>query len=112
VFTEPLALTPPSFMVFFSDGGMESGPAGEKTLNEFVSAYKKKLSAKVDVIGHTDSAEASIALSQARADAVRNRPLALGIPSDRIRVIAQDDQHPLAPTAPGVDHRTVELKFG
>ena len=84
------------------DGGMEIGPAGEKTLKEFVSAYKEKLSGKVDFIGHTESAEASIALSQARADAVRNRLLALGIPSDRICVIAQGNQRPLVSTRPGV----------
>jgi outer membrane protein OmpA-like peptidoglycan-associated protein len=102
VFTEPLALTPPTFMVFIFDGGMEIGPAGEKTLKEFVSAYKEKLSGKVDFIGHTESAEASIALSQARADAVRNRLLALGIPSDRICVIAQGNQRPLVSTRPGV----------
>jgi outer membrane protein OmpA-like peptidoglycan-associated protein len=82
--------------------GKLARPAGEKTLKKFVSAYKEKLSGKVDVIGHTESAEASIALSHARADAVRNRLLALGIPSDRIRVIAQGDQHPLVPTRPGV----------
>ena len=55
---------------------------------------------RVSVVAYTDSAEASVALAQARGDAVKNRLVALGVPADSIHVWARGDKSPLVANLP------------
>jgi outer membrane protein OmpA-like peptidoglycan-associated protein len=99
-------------MLFFDLGKVDISPAGEKTIAAFVDAFQKARDGRVQVVGHTDSAEASVVLSRARAVAVKMRLMGSGIPPDRIVDVGNGDDRPLVATPPGKrepQNRRVEL---
>jgi len=99
-------------MVFFASGQSEISEQGERTINQFAAFFFKVETSRVTLTGHTDTAEASVPLSMSRAIAVKMRLLGLGIPVDRISVVARGDKDPLVQTPPGTrdaQNRRVEL---
>ncbi len=107
------AMSPPSYMIFYVSGGADISKQGENTIRHFVDAYRVKgTPSRVTVTGHTDLAEASMALSRARAEAVKDRLVELGVDADRIVVVARGGTQPLVLTSPGASepqNRRVEL---
>ncbi|HZY54093.1 MAG TPA: OmpA family protein [Reyranella sp.] len=88
-----------SFLVFFFTGSTVITPQGETTIGQFVRVCGPSGFDAV-VHGHTDTAESSDALAQARGDAVRDRMIALGFPATRISVVSHGAKSLLVPTAP------------
>lgn len=108
-----MALSATSYMVFFNSGRSDISPQGGNTLRAFArDASNFGTEADVVVSGHTDSAEASDDLSFARAMAVRDRLIELGVPADGIAVSVYADRRPLVPTGPNTrepQNRRVEI---
>jgi outer membrane protein OmpA-like peptidoglycan-associated protein len=107
---------PPNPMVFFDIGSTMLTPQAEQVLERVVQDYEAvRGSATVVIIACTDGSEAqshSADLSQRRGEAVKNRLVALGIPGDRIEVLARGDSTPLLIAPPGTaepQNRRVEI---
>lgn len=112
------AMTPPSFMIFFSRGSVEINSAGDRTIEWAAAFYRQRaIQPRIVVTAHTDGAEAqssSIDLSPERGSAVKRRLIELGIPADKIEVEAYADSRPLAGVMPGTaepQNRRVEIVF-
>ena len=106
------ATTPLTMMVFFDYDKTDLSTQAEITLKAFATVVGERRAAQAVVAGNTDTAEASVALSLARAEVVKSRLVELGVPSDRIRILAQGDARLLVKTTPGqreVQNRRVEL---
>lgn len=72
----------------------------EATLRQLAAAMQADPAMRVTVTGHTDnvgSADVNMRLGQQRADAVRQRLIALGIPADRIATASRGMEQPIAP---------------
>lgn len=95
------AMTPPSLMIFFSFGEAGITPQAEATINQVVAIFSKRENARVTIVGHTDTAEASVPLSMARAVAAKIRLVEMGISPDRISIVARGDKDILVQTPPG-----------
>jgi outer membrane protein OmpA-like peptidoglycan-associated protein len=68
-------------------------------LDTIVEYMAHKLSAKIEISGHTDNvggAKKNKRLSQARADAVRDYLIAKGIEASRIQAVGYGDERPIA----------------
>lgn len=77
----------------FADGN-------EATLRQLAAAMLADPATRVIVTGHTDSvgsADVNMRLGQQRANAVRQRIIALGIPVDRITTASRGEEQPVAP---------------
>jgi outer membrane protein OmpA-like peptidoglycan-associated protein len=75
-------------------------PEGLVVVERLAELLKSNPAAKVAVSGHTDSngsPERNLALSVARADAVRDELVALGVESSRITTQGEGDTKPLVP---------------
>ena len=103
-------------IVFFAPGSSTLTPLGEQTLQSVLSLHRRNGGGiRYVLLAHTDSAEAqssSVALSPARALAVKKRLIELGVPADRIEVSAFGDSRPLAKVEPGAaepQNRRVEI---
>jgi OmpA-OmpF porin, OOP family len=108
-----MALSPVSYIVFFNSGKADISPQGDNTLKAFAELFGK-IDADAVVDAHTDSAEASDALSIARGMAVRDRLIELGVPADRIAVQINADRQMLVPTGPNTrepQNRRVAITF-
>jgi outer membrane protein OmpA-like peptidoglycan-associated protein len=96
------ALSPPEYLVFFASGSAEISQLGDDQLRRFSSDVAKAGGgSQVFVSAHTDSAEASLPLSQARGEAVKSRLIELGVPRDSINVLPYGERMPLVLAAPG-----------
>lgn len=105
-------MLPPSLMIFFGYGESEIGSAGGATINQVVENFRKMRNARITIVGHTDTAEASVPLSMARAVTAKMRLLEMGIPPDRILIVARGDKGILVQTPPGTrepQNRRVEF---
>lgn len=72
----------------FAEASAAIDPASQQLLNEVAAALRPCLGSIIAITGHTDSAGdpgANLALSRARADAVRWALVARGIPADGLR---------------------------
>lgn len=106
------ALSPPSFMIFFASGESEISQQGEHTINQFVTSFFRIGRGRVTITGYTDTAEASVPLSMSRAVAAKMRLLEMGIPPDRISIVARGDKGLLVQTPLGTrepQNRRVEF---
>ncbi len=87
--------------VHFDPNGAKILPDSAALLEEIADVLKKSPRLKrVEVQGHTDSsgpAARNRALSQERADAVRERLVALGVAPERLAAKGYGDERPLAP---------------
>ena len=86
-------------IIEFDSGKATLTPSGETILNEMAAALQKVRGKKVEVIGHTDNTglrESNLALSQARAEAVRTYLAGKGISQDMVMVSGQGPDRPVA----------------
>ncbi len=101
--------------IFFDTGKSALKPGAKSTLSKIATQLKSSDNLKISVEGHTDSvgsAEKNTALSEKRAEAVRDHLVSSGIPSDRITSSGKGQAEPVATnkTAAGrQQNRRVEL---
>ena len=101
--------------VFFDSGKSTLKKGAQTTLTRIANQLKGDSSVKVTVEGHTDNtgtAEKNQALSEKRAEAVRDFLVSTGVPSDRVTAVGKGDTQPIATnkTAAGrQQNRRVEL---
>lgn len=83
----------------FSEASARIDPASEKLLGEVAQALRPCVGSIIAVIGHTDAGgnlEANVALSMARAEAVRWALIGRGIPADGLRATGVGARQPVA----------------
>ncbi|WP_295994312.1 OmpA family protein [Rugamonas sp.] len=89
-------------IIEFDSGKTTLTPSGKAILDEMAAALHKVGDKKVEVIGHTDNVglrESNLALSQARAEAVRQYLTERGIGAAMIAVSGQGPDRPVADNA-------------
>jgi OOP family OmpA-OmpF porin len=89
-------------IIEFDSGQATIRPSGKDILDEMAAALQKVKGKKVDVIGHTDNVglrDTNVALSLARAEAVRSYLAGKGINPDLIAVSGQGPDRPVAGNA-------------
>jgi OmpA-OmpF porin, OOP family len=89
-------------IIEFESGQAVIRPSGQAILDEMTAALKKVRNNKVEVIGHTDNTglrDANLALSLARAEAVRSYLAGKGIDISLISVSGQGPDRPVAENA-------------
>lgn len=86
-------------IIEFDSGKATLTPSGETILNEMAAVLQKVRGKKVEVIGHTDNVgprDSNLALSQARAEAVRAYLSGKGIDQQMVLVSGQGPDRPVA----------------
>jgi OOP family OmpA-OmpF porin len=86
-------------IIEFDSGKATLTPSGQGILDEMAAALQKVKGRKVEVIGHTDNIgrrDSNLALSQARAEAVRTYLAGKGISQDMVMVSGQGPDRPVA----------------
>jgi OOP family OmpA-OmpF porin len=89
-------------IIEFDVGKTSITASGKGILDEMAAALRKVKNRKVELIGHTDNTglrESNVALSQARAEAVRAYLAQQGISPDMITVSGQGPDRPVADNA-------------
>lgn len=89
-------------IIEFDVGQASITPSGLAILDEMAAAMQKLRGRKVEVIGHTDNTglrASNVALSQARADAVRAYLATRGIGADMVLTSGQGPDRPVASNA-------------
>ena len=89
-------------IIEFESGKATLTASGQAILDEMAAALHKVKGKKVEVIGHTDNTglrESNLALSQARAEAVRTYLAGKGISQDMVMVSGQGPDRPVASNA-------------
>lgn len=87
-------------IVEFESGSAKITAAGQSILDEMSTALQQFKGRRVEVIGHTDSQGArnsNVALSKARADAVKAYLVQKGMPADSLIPIGMGPDRPVAP---------------
>ena len=82
----------------FTEGSANLDQTSNDVLNEVATALKPCLGSIIAITGHTDSngdENANVALSRARAEAVRWALIGRGIPADGLRAVGIGSQKPL-----------------
>jgi len=82
----------------FAEASATVDPASQTVLNEVATALEPCVGSIIAITGHTDSngdEEANIALSRARAQAVRWALIGRGIPADGLRAEGNGSQEPV-----------------
>jgi len=107
---------PKQHLLYFRTGKTEFTPESRAVFEAVRNQLLTMPEAHVVVIGHTDrvgSRRRNDALSLKRAQWVRARLIAAGIPKDRIEAVGRGEREPLIPTADGVaepENRRVEIR--
>ncbi|MYM82922.1 OmpA family protein [Duganella sp. FT50W] len=86
-------------IIEFDSGKATLTPSGQAILDDMAGALQKVKGKKVEVIGHTDNVglrDTNLALSQARAEAVRTYLAVKGISQDMVLVSGQGPDRPVA----------------
>ena len=86
-------------IIEFESGKATLTASGKAILDEMAAALQKVKGKKVEVIGHTDNIglrDSNLALSQARAEAVRTYLTGKGISPDMVMVSGQGPDRPVA----------------
>jgi outer membrane protein OmpA-like peptidoglycan-associated protein len=104
---EPMteAAVPKTYIVFFDFNKSNLTAEAQGVVAEASEAYKSTGSARVLVVGHTDtvgSASYNQKLSERRAANVKAEMVRLGIPPDAISTEGRGFSDPMVPTGPGV----------
>ena len=89
-------------IIEFESGQAAIRPSGRDILDEMAGALQKVKGKKVEVIGHTDNVglrESNVALSLARAEAVRSYLAGRGIDPGMVAVSGQGPDRPVADNA-------------
>lgn len=85
--------------VRFNEASARIDPTSERLLDEVAHALHPCVGSIIAVIGHTDAdgnPQANLALSQARAEAVRWALIGRGIPADGLRAAGLGSKQPIA----------------
>jgi len=85
--------------ILFDAGKTSLKPGAKKTLDRIAEQLKSDSAIKVAVEGHTDNtgkSEKNMALSEKRAQAVRNYLVSKGVPEDRITASGKGESEPVA----------------
>ncbi|BAX59574.1 OmpA family protein [Burkholderia stabilis] len=102
----------------FETGSATLTPQGKLILDQMAAALSKMQNRTVDIIGHTDNSgnrTSNIALSQARADAVKGYLITKSIPPQQMTTTGVGPDQPIAPndTADGrARNRRIEFRVG
>ncbi|RQZ33529.1 OmpA family protein [Burkholderia sp. Bp9090] len=102
----------------FETGSATLTPQGRQILDQMAAALAKMQNRTVDIIGHTDNSgnrTSNIALSQARADAVKGYLITKSIPPQQMTTTGVGPDQPIAPndTAEGrARNRRIEFRVG
>jgi OOP family OmpA-OmpF porin len=86
-------------IVEFEPGSSVLTPAGRSVLDQMLPILMRLSAKRIEIIGHTDALgapDANLALSLARADAVRNYLQARGIDAQRLAISGVGSARPLA----------------
>lgn len=100
--------------VFFPSNSAELGGKARAVLSAQADWLRRRPSLRITIVGHADdggSMESNLALSAARAEAVRERLIADGIEPQRIAIAARGREDRIAPCdapACGAQNRRVE----
>lgn len=89
-------------IIEFESGSARLTPLGEDILEEMAGSLIEIGDARVQVVGHTDdvgSRQANLALSHARAEAVREHLAGLGVPRANLAVLGKGPDEPVADNA-------------
>jgi OOP family OmpA-OmpF porin len=111
VMTPPLSKTgtanpeqaPVSYMVFFPLGSTQLSDQDQNTVAQAAQVYRTKPNARVMVTGYADtvgSPSLNMALSQQRANVVKNYLVKAGVPADAVSTAASGDTGLLVDTGP------------
>ncbi|MBL0912393.1 MAG: OmpA family protein [Bacteroidia bacterium] len=85
--------------VLFETGSATLSASSNKSLDELAAFMKRKTTMEIEVAGHTDNvgnAESNLALSQKRAEAVRNYLVAKSIHPSRVKAKGYGQESPVA----------------
>ncbi|WP_269509320.1 OmpA family protein [Burkholderia sp. IMCC1007] len=102
----------------FETGSATLTPQGKQILDQMAAALSKMQNRTVDIIGHTDNSgnrTSNIALSQARADAVKGYLITKNIQPQQMTTTGVGPDQPIAPndTADGrARNRRIEFRVG
>ena len=94
---------PVSYMVFFTLGSTKLSDQDTQTVAQAAQVYKTKPGARVMVTGYADtvgSPQLNMALSQQRANVVKNMLVQNGVPADAVATAASGDTGLLVETGP------------
>ncbi|MDP1670928.1 MAG: OmpA family protein, partial [Alphaproteobacteria bacterium] len=106
---------PRAFLVFFDFDRSDVTSEADAILNDAATYAKTTGAVRIGATGHADRAGSdayNMALSMRRANAVKARLLALGVPESEISIDARGESDPLVPTEDGVrepQNRRVEI---
>ena len=95
----------PEYLVFFDWDKSNITPAADKVLADIVTALNRNQSARIQVVGHTDtsgSPQYNQGLSVRRAEAIRNALVAKGVPAGSITTEGRGESQLLVQTGPNV----------
>jgi hypothetical protein len=98
----------PPATVYFGTGSSTLSPESMASIRQVAANYKTTANATVTLTGHTDtvgSQDLNMALSQRRADAVRNALVRQGVPAAAITAGGQGEASLPVQTADNVDER-------
>lgn len=102
-------------ILYFKNDGVQLTKESQQPLSALKAILAHRPAPEIDVVGHTDRVgtnDYNIGLSRARAIAVRDLIVAMGIAPSQIAVSAYGEVDPLVPTADGVPeprNRRVEV---
>lgn len=85
--------------VLFASGQVQLVEGGRSSLEEVVDLLQTEPEKKIRVEGHTDSsgdADANLALSEQRANAVREALISLGVAAERVTATGMGEDFPIA----------------
>jgi outer membrane protein OmpA-like peptidoglycan-associated protein len=88
--------------IAFAPGQAMLRPAAKSSLGKLVAFVNRDPHQRIRIEGHTDSSgntKANLALSQRRADAVRDALVAAGVAASRITAVGMGESHPVASNA-------------
>ena len=89
-------------IIEFESGSARLTPLGQDILAEMAASMIEIGDARVQVVGHTDDVgnrQANLALSHARAEAVRDHLVTLGVPRANLAVLGKGPDEPVADNA-------------
>lgn len=89
-------------IIEFESGSARLTPLGEDILSEMAESLIEIGDARVQIVGHTDDVgnrQANLALSHARAEAVREHLVTLGVSRSNLSVLGKGPDEPIADNA-------------
>lgn len=108
-------IPPKIFTLLFRTGTAELTPESEAMLPDIVDVVRERESRDISVVGHSDrkgSEALNWKISMARAEAVRDLLVGMGVPEDIVETTSHGEGNPVVPTEDNVSeprNRRVEV---